>query len=80
MRLPRKAEEHLQFVLSYLDRENIKWQIEHGSKHARIVATVAGTKVSWHFSRTSSDHRAGLNFKSQVKRSVERLRSLNNGA
>ena len=76
MKLPRKEANHLQHALRYLESEGIEWQIEYGSKHSCITAILGGRRVCWYYSRTSSDRRAGLNFKSQIKRSVERHRQL----
>lgn len=79
MKLRRKAEEHIQPVLSYLEAEGIDWQIERGTKHPCITVAINGRKVSWYFCQTSSDRHSALNFRSQVKRSVERHRQLRSG-
>lgn len=79
MKLRSKAEQYIRHATRYLDEEGIAWQIEHGSKHGCIVAIVNGRKVSWYFPRSTCDRRAELNFKSQVKRSVERHRQLRPG-
>lgn len=79
MKLRPKAEEHIRPVLRYLEEEGIEWQIEYGSKHPCITVTINGRVVSWYFSRTSSDKKSGLNFRSQVRRSVERHRQLKPG-
>jgi len=76
MRVPRKFEDHLKPTLRYLEEEGVAWEIEHGSKHSYITVNIKGRKVSWFFSRTSSDCRSGLNLRSQVRRSVERHRQL----
>lgn len=79
MRQRPKVEEHIRPTLRYLDEEGIAWQIEHRSKHSCLTATINGRNVAWYFSRTSSDRRSGMNFKSQVRRSVERHRQLKPG-
>jgi len=71
VQLSRKVRASLQPTLDMLNKEGISYEVVPTSKHWRIVANVAGTKVTWFFGATASDYRASLNFKSIVRRSIQ---------
>lgn len=74
LKLNKKVQEFLQPVYQLLDEEGLSYSVEYSGKHLRLRADVDGRAVSWFLPRTSSDWRAGMNFRADVKRAITRHR------
>jgi hypothetical protein len=66
----RKIREHLKPATDMLDAAGIEWEIEARSKHKRLVYRVDGRTYFATVSATSSDKRASLNLRADIRRNL----------
>lgn len=60
-----------------LEEAGIKYTVENGKRHYKVRFTVMGQHCMVTCSRTSSDHRAALNARLQVRREIRRAMAKN---
>jgi len=58
-----------------LEEAGIKYTVESGKRHYKVRFTVRGRGCMVTCSRTSSDHRAALNARLQVRREIRKALS-----
>lgn len=70
MKITKQVRDYVSLAVKELDEAGIPWEFEAGSKHHRLVYYVNGKPCVATVSISSSDRRAALNFRSQIRKTI----------
>ena len=73
MKLPKRFREYTSYAIAELEKNKVKWRIDLGKKHYRLLYEVKGKEYIITISKSPSDKREMMNLTSQVKRSLKGL-------
>ena len=70
MKITKQVREHIALAVKELDESGRPWELEVGGKHNRLLYVVGGRTLVAILPTSPSDHRAALNFRSYIRKTI----------